>query len=274
MASAWAPALKGIPMKKLTTNAGPQPRTVDAGRGVSWWGDAWTLFLRNPGMWVVMGVLLMVLLAVLMFIPVLGPLVLLLLTPVLSGSWLLAARKVQRGGDLEVGELFAIFKDKERLTPLLVLGAVLLAAMVLAGLLVGALSMGAGMGAMIGMGHTPGSVGAVAAALSAGFLAMLIFFVLLVTVGLAAWFAPALVVFHGVTPIDALKASLSASMKNVIAMTLYGLLYLIAAMLASLPMGLGWVVLFPLVMLSMYVSYIDIFGSTPPSAGSDQLVAH
>jgi hypothetical protein len=260
-------------MKKLTTSAGPQPRTVDAGRGVSWWSEAWALFLRNPGMWLVMGVLLMVLLGVLGFIPALGPLVSLLFAPVFSGSWLLAARKLQGGGDLEVGDLFAIFKDKERLTPLLVLGALLLAAMVLVGLFIGAVGMGAGMGAMMGMGgHAPGSVGYVAAALGAGFLAMLIFFVLLVSVGLAVWFAPALVVFHGATPFDALKASLSASLKNIVAMVLYGALYLIAAMLASIPMGLGWIVLFPLVMLSMYVSYIDVFGSPPPSAGDDQLV--
>jgi uncharacterized membrane protein len=55
-------------------------------------------------------------------------------------------------------------------------------------------------------------------------------------------------------------------------MALYGVLYLVAAMLASIPMGLGWIVLFPLVMLSMYVSYLDVFGSPPPSAGDDQLV--
>ena len=110
-------------MERLTTTTAPQPRTVDAGRGVSWWGEAWTLFMRNPGMWLVMGVLLMVILGVLGFIPALGPLISLLFAPVFAGAWLMAARKLESGGELEVGDLFAIFKDKDRLTPLLVLGA-------------------------------------------------------------------------------------------------------------------------------------------------------
>ena len=260
-------------MEKLTTNTGPQPRTVDAGRGVSWWGEAWTLFLRNPAMWLVMGVLLMVRLGALGFIPALGPLISLLFAPVFAGSWLLAARKLDHGGQLEVGDLFAVFKDKDQLTPLLVLGALLLAAMAVVALVVGAVGMGAGVGTMMGMGgHAPTSVGSVAAAMSAGMLAMLLFMAAGVAVGLALWFAPALIVFHRATPVDALKASLSASLRNIVAMALYGVLYLVAAMLASIPLGLGWIVLFPLVLLSTYVSYLDIFGRPPPSAGDDQLV--
>lgn len=260
-------------MKPLTTTTAPQPRTVDAGRGVSWWGEAWTLFMRNPGMWLVMGVLLMVILGVLGFIPALGPLISLLFAPVFAGAWLMAARKLESGGELEVGDLFAIFKDKDRLTPLLVLGALLLAAMLVVGIIVGTLGMGAGMGAMMGMGGSgPPNIGSVAAAMGVGMLAMVLFMAMGVAVGLAMWFAPALVVFHQAAPLDALKASLSASLKNAVAMVLYGVLYLVAAMLASIPLGLGWIVLFPLVLLSMYVSYIDVFGSPARSAGDDQLV--
>jgi len=41
----------------------------------------------------------------------------------------------------------------------------------------------------------------------------------------------------------------------------YGVLYLVAAIVASIPFGLGWILLVPVLMLTMYVSYKDIFGS-------------
>jgi hypothetical protein len=32
----------------LTTPTPLEPRSVDAGRGIAWWGEAWALFARNP----------------------------------------------------------------------------------------------------------------------------------------------------------------------------------------------------------------------------------
>ena len=53
---------------------------------------------------------------------------------------------------------------------------------------------------------------------------------------------------------------MSASLKNFVAFLLYGVLYIIAAIIASIPFGLGWIVLIPVVMLSLYVSSSDVFG--------------
>ena len=33
-------------MSDATTGA-PEPRVVEAGRGVGWWGDTWALFIRS-----------------------------------------------------------------------------------------------------------------------------------------------------------------------------------------------------------------------------------
>jgi uncharacterized membrane protein len=81
-----------------------------------------------------------------------------------------------------------------------------------------------------------------------------------VLLSMAIWFAPALVALGGVAPIDAIKASFAANLKNLLPIAVFGVLYLVAAVVASLPMMLGWILLMPLVMLAAYVSYRDVFG--------------
>ena len=92
-------------------------------------------------------------------------------------------------------------------------------------------------------------------------LALLAGLVLGMLLTMATWFAPALVVFERRAPVEAVKASFAASLKNVVAFLLWGIVYIVAAIVASIPFGLGWIVLAPLLMLTAYVSYQDIFGA-------------
>jgi uncharacterized membrane protein len=231
-----------------------EARGVDAGRGLSWWTEAWALFMKNAGMWIVLGLILLVAFVVLSFVPLLGPLVGSLVAPVFAGSWLLAARKLEAGGALAVDDLLAGFKEK--LTPLLVLGALLLVAT----LVIGAVAMAFGFGAVMGLGGVQGS-GGVMAAMGGGMLAVLVGLALGLLLAMAFWFAPALVVFRDMAPVDALKASVFASLKNIVPFLLYSVIYFIAAIVASIPFGLGWVVLVPVLLLTVYVSYKDVFGA-------------
>jgi len=66
-------------------------------------------------------------------------------------------------------------------------------------------------------------------------------------------------VFRNMPPVDALKASITASLKNIMPFLVYGLIYIVAAIVASIPFGLGWVVLVPVLLLTAYVSYKDVF---------------
>jgi uncharacterized membrane protein len=239
------------------TSAGNiEPKGVDAGRGIGWWSDAWALFAKNAGMWIVLALISFVIFVVLSVIPVLGAIAASLLTPVFVAGWMLAARKLDTGGSLAVGDLFSAFQDK--LTPLLVLGALLLAASVLIFLAVGALGFGAVMGTMAG--GSQNSVGGVMAALGTGMVALLVGLALGALVAMAFWFAPALVVFRNVAPVDAVRASFAANLKNLPAFLVFGVVYFVAAIVASIPFGLGWVVLVPLSVLTVYVSYRDVFG--------------
>src|SRR2546421_2252628 len=94
------------------TRATVEARAVDGGRGITWWSEAWTLFMKSPGLWIVFGVILFLVFGALGFIPLVGALAASLLAPVFVGGWMIAARKVETGGTLEVGDLFAGFKNK------------------------------------------------------------------------------------------------------------------------------------------------------------------
>jgi uncharacterized membrane protein len=238
------------------STASIEPRSVDAGRGISWWSEGWALFMRNAGLWIVLALILLVIMIVLSLIPFLGSIAASLLTPVFMGGWMLAARKLEAGGTLVVGDLFTGFQDK--LTPLLVLGALLLAGSVIIFFVVGALGIGAVMGVVAG--STQSSTGGVLAAIGAGMLALMAGLLLGVLLTMAFWFAPALVVFRNVAPVDALRASFLANLKNLVAFLLYSVIYVVAAIVASIPFGLGWLVLVPLSLLTIYVSYTDVFG--------------
>ena len=88
----------------------------------------------------------------------------------------------------------------------------------------------------------------------------LIALVVAVLVAMAYWFAPALVVLNGEQPMAALQKSFAASSRNIGAFLLYGLIYIGLAIVASIPMGSGWLVLGPMVVGSCYAGWRTIFG--------------
>jgi hypothetical protein len=240
-----------------STAVGPEPRAVDAGRGLAWWTEAWPLFTRAALMWIVLLLVFLVIGVVAGAIPFVGGLAFSLVTPVFGGSMMLAARKVDGGGALEFGDLFAGFRDK--LSPLLVLGALLLVVSIAIGALAFVFGLGAAVGALAGgAAERPG---AALAALGAGMFGLLVVLALLVPVAMAFWFAPALVALRDLQPVAALKSSFAACLRNVVPMLVYSVLYIVAAIVAAIPFGLGWIVLLPLTVLTLYTSYRDIYGT-------------
>ena len=73
-------------------------------------------------------------------------------------------------------------------------------------------------------------------------------------------FTPApLVLFDGIAPGAALKASFSACLKNVIAFTLYAIVLVVLFIVATIPFGLGLIVVVPVALISVYTAYREIF---------------
>ncbi len=83
---------------------------------------------------------------------------------------------------------------------------------------------------------------------------------------MAFWFAPALVLFDGIAPLEAMKLSFVACCKNWLALLVYGVVFTVLALLASIPFGLGWLVLLPTMMASTYAAYREMFQANRPAA--------
>jgi uncharacterized membrane protein len=76
---------------------------------------------------------------------------------------------------------------------------------------------------------------------------------------MALWFAPSLVVFNNLKPVDAMKASFLACLKNIVPFLLYGIVLIVLCFVAAIPLGLGFLVLGPVAIASIYTGYRDIF---------------
>jgi uncharacterized membrane protein len=176
---------------------------------------------------------------------------------------MLGCHALARGEPLRLGHLFAGFQHG-RFAPLCVLGLLWLAVVfIVAIVMVGTvfLALGAaGLAALMDVGNPNFDYSALAAAGGSVAIVGLIALALTLLVAMAYWFAPALVVLNGETPVAALRKSFAASMHNFGAFLLYGILYIGLAIVASIPLGLGWLVLGPMVVGSCYAGWRTIFG--------------
>ena len=75
----------------------------------------------------------------------------------------------------------------------------------------------------------------------------------------ALWFAPPLIALHGMTTTHAIRWSVYAALANLGAMLVYGLLLLGIFFAALLPWALGLIVVIPMMAISTYVGYREVF---------------
>lgn len=228
-------------------------RALAPGRGWDWIAQAWALFKKQPGVWIGLVVILVIVFIVMALIPLIGSLATIVLGPVFMGGIALGTRAQDTGGELAIGHLFAGFQ--ERFGPLVLVGVLYLVASVAIALVVGLL-MGASLFSLMS-GTVPDTMPA--GAILTLLLAALIGLALMVPVFMAIWFAPALVVFDGKDAIEAMKQSFAGCLKNIVPFLIYGLVLFVLSILASIPLGLGWLLLGPVLAASVYTGYKDIF---------------
>jgi uncharacterized membrane protein len=195
---------------------------------------------------------MLVVLFVLSMIPVLGQIAVLLALPIAGGGLVLGCKSLSEGGELRIDHLLEGF---QRNGASLAIVGVLYA---VGGMLAFGVAFLIGGSGAIGGAITQGWSGAGLAAGSVT-LGLLIWLVLSVLLGMAFWFAPALVVLRGLAPIDAMRASLGACLQNFIVFLVFGILATVASFIAMLPMGLGLIVLAPVMIGAAYASYLDVF---------------
>ncbi|QJR13389.1 BPSS1780 family membrane protein [Usitatibacter palustris] len=243
--------------------AAPAPRIVvadvPASRGASWLGGGFAIFRAQPMAWIALSISFLVVLLAVAFIPFIGPAISGFLEPVFFASFALAAHKQLAGEKLEVTDLFLGFRSNVR--TLVNLGAILLLLRIGIAFLMGAMGFPSMFESPEKM--TPEDV---ANALDGKLWILAFGFLTVALVTAAAWFAPALIAFHGMSTSHALRWSLYAMVSNPGALAVYFLAIFLMFIVAFIPWGLGLLVALPTLFASTYVAYRNVFETPPPAA--------
>ena len=235
-----------------------EARQVSVGNAWGWIVGGFNLFRQNPVIWIALFFIYLLVAMVLSVIPLVGPIVLNLLAPVFMAGFMLGCRALEMDEELEINHLFAGFKNNT--AQLVTVGGIYLVGAIL---VVGLVFIVVGGDAMTGL--FGGQVDPVRPALDAQpnpavpGLALLIVLGAMLPLIMAYWFAPALVLFHDMKALDAMRLSFVACLRNVLPFMVYGIISAVLLVLAMIPLGLGLLVMIPTMTASLYVSYKDIF---------------
>lgn len=229
-----------------------EPNRVPAGRGAGWWSSGWELFREAPGLWIGICLAYFVFTIVIGMIPVIG-IVGSILYPVIFGGLMLGCRSLARGDGLRFGHLFAGFEKN-------------FGALALAGLLyiVGIVVVMVGVFVVVGglayaAATNGGGEPGIGMAATTMVLAVLVGMALSIPLMMAIWFAPPLIALNDLGAVAAMKLSFRGCLRNFVPFLVYGLVGFVLAIVATIPLGLGWLVLVPTMICSMYASYREIF---------------
>lgn len=242
------------PQASLSDHKTPEllvaPKAVPVGRGWGWIADAGGFFMQSPLMWVVIGIIFFVVLIASSFVPFATN----LLTPVLMAGFGFGCVALEQQKTLEVGHLFEGFNTKfgqlvivgllGLLFTFLVMIPFMILMFVVPLMMVGIDSSGSDASMLVGV------VVSIAALLILG---------LMIPVIMALWFSPFLVAFHDVQPFEAMKMSFKGCLKNIMPFLWYGIILFALCIVAVVPLFLGLLVLTPIMYISAYTAYKDIF---------------
>ncbi|CAM3549690.1 hypothetical protein GCM10016272_09760 [Psychrobacter glaciei] len=239
------------------------PRKCDAAAGMSWIVKAFGLFKDQPLLWFGMSVTFLVIVGIASSIPLLNILIIPTLFMFLGG-FIKGAAAQSQGAELRFDHLFSAFKSHWQ--PLLILGLLYLVGIIIC-MIPLFIAMGSMMFSMMtgGMGSSYGMMNDIS--LGSIFLGYLLSMLLIIPLYMALWFAPALVVLHDLDPIAAMKKSFEAGKVNVVPILVYGLIsVLLLPILTMLTLGLGVFLILPIMLLTYYTSYRDVWTDQPVSA--------
>lgn len=234
-------------------------QTVPAERGVTWLTEGWRLFMRQPGLLVGMTLIMLLMFAAVSQVPLLGAAALIMIVVLAAGMYH-TLDHMQHGQEVAFDILFSGFR--ERTQPLLILGLLLLGAeiviavtlaIVMSGTVIGSVMMSG----MLSRGEM--SPAMMVSVIQGGIVALMLALLLSLPLFMAYTFAIPLVCFSRREPVAALKASFFAVAANWAPFLVFGLIYSVLALLATIPLMLGWLVLLPLTFASSYIAYREVF---------------
>jgi uncharacterized membrane protein len=230
----------------------PYGRSRPAGNGATWIGNAWRLLRARPGQWALAMVLLFIAYVLLSMIPFVS-IFMQLLVPFAYAGIAIAADEQRRTGSFEISALMAGFN--KRPASLVAVGGTVLVAYVVLGIFV-AVVVGIDAFSMMGGSAKPDP--------SMFFtmkylLVFLICLALMIPVAMATYLAPQLIVLHDQPAVTAMKMSLAGTVKNILPGIVFGICGLLLVILSAIPLLLGLLISIPIMVLTNYTVYRDIF---------------
>ena len=243
-----------------------EPRAGRASWGVSWITNALSIFKDQFLLWLGIGVVYLIIMAVASSIPIIN-FVFSIIAFVFLGGIIKGADAQVTGKELRFGHLFSAFST--HLWPLIVLMLLYIVELIIIFVLI-IFIFYISVYVLNGMPNAEDMAlvaeqmtsGTIATLLLTLLLAMLLLFPLM----MAIWFAPALIVLHNVRPVEAMKMSLKGCLKNIGPLFIFFLVGPIIALLVFLfTIGIGLLVLIPVGMITYYTSYRDVWTDQPLS---------
>lgn len=248
-------------------------RIAAAGKGLDWLVGGFAIFSKNWPAWVGVIVFIFVLKIISLFIFVVGGMAMQIMYPVFVGGLMLGCRAADNGEEFLFEHLFAGFSNgflrlaAVGMTVLIGEGLIMAVCGLVLFMLIGNLETFMQMLHTLERALMEQNISQLIQVLSG----MSLEIPLVILVGLAlyvpllvlAWFAPALIVLAGQDAITAMKNSFIGCLKNWIPYLVYGVAGLIFSVIATIPLALGWLVLMPVMIISIYLAYEDIYPEAP-----------
>lgn len=236
-------------------------KKLNAARGWTWVKQGYQLIMRNPLMSITLALVGALAIFAALKVPVLGPLLAVLLIPIVMAGYMRVCHALEEDEEVELTHLFEGFQ--KHTARLIALGGFSMLGLLGASavmVFIGGDALSALLDSFKSTSDPQMLVDAMWAAGSGVTFSLLVGFILVCVLMLALQYAPMLVFFNEATPVAALRASLSGSLHNIVPYTVYSIIMqLVALVLSILPFNLGLIVLLPLGLTSLYVSYRNIF---------------
>lgn len=229
-------------------------KVVSASRAPIWLSKGWKFFRLDPVKWSIQGIICLALAVVLHWVPILGALVFALISPALLGGLMYSAWRAYKFKSFEIPHLFYPLTAEDKRIDILILGGLLIVIYMVLYILGSSL-----IGSYLETAESSGWIVAILTP-SAG---MLLSLFAVVSIGLVVFmimaYAIPLVVFTDTAALSAIRGAITAILKNFLPALLFAALVFGLSIAASLPFGLGLIVLLPVVGSALLVAFTETF---------------
>ena len=233
--------------------------TVASGRGSAWLTEGFSYFKKSAGIWIGACFILLILSAASSVIPFMG-LVFQLFLPVVFAGLILGCEEIDNGGDLNIKHMIAGFNNN--LGSLILLGVLYTFGQVLILIAMAILLVITIDGSELITRLMDKDIQVITENYLTLLIIILVGLMLYVPLLMAFWFGPTLIILEEQGAVVAMKNSFKGCLVNVIPFLIYGVVGMVLCILATIPLMLGWFILTPMIIASLYIAYKDIFKSS------------